>query len=181
MNYLDRQRRDGGGVGRAREKLPREDCGRARRRRRCHCNDSLRDSYSWWSPAICRTSFDGADRRVRRTARGQRRTDRFLLGVLEVVDGGGRRPGGPCHGRAEELTREGTGGIGGRAIVLIMARCTSGQRNAPLTGMHVSCTNRDRPCSLCHNPSLAAKQASRPGYPFSKVCVCTQVGTGAGR
>ena len=89
-----------------------------------------------------------------------------------MVDGG-CRPDGPCHGRAEELTREGTGGIGGRTVVLIMARRTSGQRNAPLTGMHVSvsCSNRDRPCSLCQNPSLAAKEASRPGFHFSKVCV----------
>ena len=79
-----------------------------------------------------------------------------------MVDGG-CRPDGPCHGRAEELTREGTEGIGRCAIVLIMARCTSGQRNAPSTGMHVSCTNRDRPCSLCHNPvSTATKTSALP-------------------
>ena len=85
------------------------------------------------------------------------------LGFFKWLTVAGRRPDGPCHGRAEELTREGTEGIGRCAIVLIMARCTSGQRNAPLTGMHVSCTNRDRPCSLCHNPvSTATKTSALP-------------------
>ena len=40
-----------------------------------------------------------------------------------MVDGG-HRPDGPCHGRAEELTREGTEGIGGRAISFSNAAST---------------------------------------------------------
>ena len=85
------------------------------------------------------------------------------LGFFKWLTVAGRRPDGPCHGRAEELTREGTEGIGGCAVVLIVARWTSGQQNAPSTGMHVSCTNRDRSCSLCHNPvSTATKTSALP-------------------
>lgn len=57
-----------------------------------------------------------------------------------------------------------------RDLFLIMARWPA-ERTVNVSGAQLTVTYR----VLCQNLSLAAKQTSRPGYQFSKVCVCVGV------